>query len=92
MVSPFCIALCIFLFYFHFSPYPRKLKLCKLLSNIKYAFSVCQHKWLFLRVLYISLMGSHFPLCSQMAAVDHIFLILVKYFKILCFTNGTGTS
>ena len=48
------------------------------------------YKWLFSRVVYFtngpSLSISRI-LISRMAAGDRIFLILVKYFKILYFTN-----
>ena len=51
---------------------------------------VIPYKWLFSRVVYFT-NGPSFSisriLISRMAAGDHIFLILVKYFKILYFMN-----
>ena len=52
--------------------------------------SVLPYKWLFSRVVYFT-NGPSFSisriLISPMAAGDHIFVILAKYFKILYFTN-----
>ena len=65
------------LFYFHFFPYPRKLN-----DNEKLWI---YGKWLFARVVYFT-NGPSFSisriLIPRKATVDHIFLILVKYFKI----------